>query len=110
MTVASMAARLKKLERQSAEKTAVVIPFRFDPTTRRFSSDPSADDFAVMAYRQQTELQTMIARMTADVEEPTEAPAIVGTEQLAPLPAGVKRPRFIEINGQEFDAQALRRN
>lgn len=110
MTLASIKSRIERLERQSAGKTAVVIPFRFDPATRRFSSEPSADDFAAMAFRQQTELQAMIARMTADLEEPPDATAVVGTEQLAPLPAGVKRPRFIEINGQEFDAQPLRRN
>ncbi len=105
-----MAARLKRLEQQAVGRTAVVLPFLFDPLTKRLYSEPSPEQFEILVFKQQTELQIMIARMMADLAEPTVAPGIVGTEQLAPLPAGVKRPRFIEIDGREVDTHTLRRN
>lgn len=63
---------------------------------------------------QQAELQKTLrgyaALLGQEDERRAEAPAIVGNERLAPLPAGKKRPRYIEAHGREIDAFTLTRN
>lgn len=98
MSVASMAARLKRLEKQAVGRTGVAWPFKFDPLTKCLYSEPSPEDFAVMAYRQQTELQATFARMMADLADPTDAPANVGKPQQSPKPDGFT----FDYNGEEL--------
>jgi hypothetical protein len=71
------------------------------------------DEWAERCRYQQAELQEQLrgfAALLGDTEDPPEAPAIVGNERLAPLPAGKKRPRYIEAHGREIDAFTLTRN
>lgn len=70
------------------------------------------EDWPEVCASQQAELQQTLrgyAKLLND-EPQADAPAIVGNERLAPLPAGKKRPRYIEAHGREIDAFTLTRN
>lgn len=70
------------------------------------------DEWAERCRHQQAELQEQLrgfATLLGEEDTP-EAPAIVGNDRLAPLPAGKKRPRYLEINGREVDRLNLTRN
>lgn len=70
------------------------------------------DEWAERCRLQQADLQQALRGYAALLgeEDTPDAPAIVGTEPLAPLPAGKKRPRYIEAHGREIDAFTLTRN
>ena len=70
------------------------------------------DEWAERCRTQQADLQQALRGYAALLgeEDTPDAPAIVGTERLAPLPAGKKRPRYIEAHGREIDAFTLTRN
>lgn len=71
------------------------------------------DEWAERCRNQQAELQEQLrgfAVLLGEEDTQAEAPGIVGTEPLAPLPAGKKRPRYLEINGREVDRLNLTRN
>ena len=70
-------------------------------------------EFAGRCFLQQQQLMADVARYAAFLgeEDPqAEAPAHVGNDRLAPLPAGKKRTRYMEIHGREIDAFTLPRN
>lgn len=70
-------------------------------------------EFTERCFLQQKQLMADVARYAAQLgeEDPqAEAPGIVGNDRLAPLPAGKKRPRYLEIHGREIDAFTLTRN
>lgn len=70
-------------------------------------------EFTERCLLQQQSLMADVARyaMLLNGEDPqAQAPGIVGTERLAPLPAGKKRPRFFQAHGREIDAFTLTRN
>lgn len=118
----NLAARIDRLE--AAKRVAVkVLGISVDgtPMWREVMRDGvlhclpryEHDEWAERCRMQQAELQEQLRRFAALLgeEDPqAEAPAIVGNDRLAPLPAGKKRPRFIEIHGREIDAFALTRN
>ena len=71
------------------------------------------DEWAERCRHQQAELQEQLrgfAALLGEDDPQAEAPAIVGNDRLAPLPAGKKRPRYIEAHGREIDAFTLTRN
>jgi hypothetical protein len=87
-----------------------LIPDPDKPGYLKFSEHPLG--FVAWALQQQTELQNELSRLFAeDAPQPAGITANVGTPNiLAPLPEGKKRPRYIEINGEEIDALAHREN
>ncbi|KKN68594.1 hypothetical protein LCGC14_0449550 [marine sediment metagenome] len=87
-----------------------LIPNPDKPGHLMFSQPPGG--FAEYARAQQNALQSELRTFFADMIEPQPEgiPAIVGTEPLAPLPKNKKRARYIEVNGVELDALALRGN
>lgn len=71
------------------------------------------DVWAERCRTQQADLQEQLrgfAALLGEEDPQAEAPAIVGNDRLAPLPAGKKRPRFFEAHGREIDAFTLTRN
>jgi hypothetical protein len=71
------------------------------------------DEWAERCRHQQAELQDQLrefAALLGEEDPQAEAPAIVGNDRLAPLPAGKKRPRYFEAHGREIDAFTLTRN
>lgn len=111
----NLAARIERLEaaKQSPSKVRGIVGGL--PETHveeidgvlhlRRPETPTGEAFAPWAERQQAELQEQL-RDLGDTEDPqeAEAPPYVGNERLAPLPAGKKRPRYLEIHGREIDA------
>ncbi len=116
----NLAARIDRLE--AAKRVAVkVLGVSVDgtPMWREVMRDGvlhclpryEHDEWAERCRYQQAELQEQLrgfAALLGEEDPQTDAPAIVGT--LAPLPAGKKRPRYIEIHGREIDAFTLTRN
>lgn len=71
------------------------------------------DVWAERCRTQQADLQEQLrgfAALLGEDDPQAEAPATVGNDRLAPLPAGKKRPRYIEAHGREIDAFTLTRN
>ena len=70
------------------------------------------EDWPAVCALQQRSLMAELAEFAALLgeEDPPDAPARVGNERLAPLPAGKKRPRFFQAHGREIDAFTLTRN
>ncbi len=86
-----------------------LIPDPDKPGYLKFSEPPGG--FDAWALQQQTELQSELSRLLAEDAPQASRPNNVGTpNSLAPLPKGKKRPRYIEMNGVEVDALALREN
>ncbi|WP_349035754.1 hypothetical protein [Pseudotabrizicola sp. 4114] len=117
----NLAARIDRLE--AAKRVAVkVLGVSVDgtPMWREVMRDGvlhclpryEHDEWAERCRTQQAELQEQLRGFAALLgEDPqAEAPAIVGNDRLAPLPAGKKRPRYLEIQGREIDAFNLTRN
>lgn len=118
----NLAARIERLE--AAKRVAVkVLGISVDgtPMWREVMRDGvlhclpryEHDEWAERCRHQQAELQEQLrgfAALLGEEDPQAEAPAIVGNERLAPLPAGKKRPRYMEIHGREIDAFSLTRN
>ena len=118
----NLAARIDRLE--AAKRVAVkVLGISVDgtPMWREVMRDGvlhclpryEHDEWAERCRHQQAELQEQLRGFAALLgEEDTQAEATphVGNERLAPLPAGKKRPRYLEIHGREIDAFTLTRN
>jgi hypothetical protein len=118
----NLAARIDRLE--AAKRVAVkVLGVSVDgtPMWREVMRDGvlhclpryEHDEWAERCRHQQAELQEQLcgfAALLGDDEPQAEAPGIVGNDRLAPLPAGKKRPRYIEAHGREIDAFTLTRN
>lgn len=73
------------------------------------------DEWAERCRYQQAELQEQLRGFAAllgeeDPQAEAQAPGIVGNDRLAPLPAGKKRTRYLEINGREVDTFNIARN
>jgi len=120
MALASIKNRIAKLEAKrnaNANRVVGVIGGAYGrlivdpdkPGHLKFSEPPGG--FDAWALQQQTELQNELSRLFAEDAPQASRPNNVGTpNSLAPLPEGKKRPRFIEINGEEIDALAHREN
>lgn len=120
MALASIKNRIAKLEAKrnaNANRVVGVIGGAYgrlivDPDKAghlKFSEPPGG--FAEYARDQQSTLQTELSRLFAEDAPQASHPNNLGTpNSLAPLPEGKKRPRYIEINGVEVDALALREN
>jgi hypothetical protein len=121
MALASLKTRIERLQAKhkvNAEKVVGVIggiaankiETKDGVFHLRFAESPTGEPFAEYALKQQSELQNLL-RELGDTEAPQyDAPEIVGTDNLAPLPAGKKRSRYLEINGREVDRLNLKRN
>jgi len=123
MSVALLKSRVAKLE-AAKRVPARVLGMSVDgtPMWRKVMRDGvlhclpryEHDEWAERCRKQQAELQEQLRGFAALLGEAeaaqAEAPAIVGNERLAPLPAGKKRPRYMEIHGREIDAFTLTRN
>ena len=111
-------ARLESRHKAASDKPKGVIggeyghlvPNPEKPGHLMFSQPPGG--FAEYARNQQNALQSELRTIFANMNEPQPEgiPAIVGNEPLAPLPKNKKRARYIEVNGVELDALALRGN
>ncbi|WP_276714996.1 hypothetical protein [Pseudooceanicola nitratireducens] len=120
MALASIKARIERLEakRQAAPELIGVIggaygqlvPNPDKPGHLMFSQPPGG--FEAYALKQQSDLQAQLRELLGDAAgKNTNAPHIVGTPNtIAPLPEGKKRPRYIEVNGEEIDTLDLKRN
>ncbi len=85
-----------------------LVPNPNKPGYLMFSHPP--EGFAAFAANQQSDLQALL-RELADEPAPKHPAGIVSkTSSLAPIKPGKKRARYIEINGVEIDALALRGN
>ena len=114
----ALAARIERLEarhRIDAAKVRGIIGGLAEPYVEEIDGvlhlirpeTPTGEPFVVWGYRQQRELQDLLASL-ADTEAPqdAEAPGIVGT--LAPLKPGQKVRKFIHLpDGTEIQ---LKRN
>lgn len=112
--------RLEKLEakrRHDADRVVGVIggaygqlvPNPDKPGHLMFSQPP--EGFAAFAANQQSDLQALLRELAEDLPQAKRPAGIVGNpNSLAPLKPGKKRARYIEINGVEIDALALREN
>ncbi|WP_138923766.1 hypothetical protein [Sulfitobacter sp. BSw21498] len=115
----SRLARLEAKHKSAADKPKGVIGGRFNGSfieevdgVLYLRREEPPGGFAEYARNQQNALQAELRTIFADMNEPQPEgiPAIVGNEPLAPLPKNKKRARYIEINGVELDALALRGN
>ena len=104
MAVASLKARVERLEAQRrAKANRVVGVVGCRPEFR----DMTPERFKVLAREQQAALQRQLIELAADMSPEDEATATVGNVgTFAPLPPGKRHARFIEIGGVEFQRTA----
>ena len=122
MALASLKARIERLQAKHAVPPKVLgVSVDGTPLWREVMRDGvlhclpryEHDIWAARCRHQQAELQEQLrgfAALLGEEDPQAEAPAHVGNDRLAPLPAGKKRPRFIEAHGREIDAFSLTRN
>ena len=122
MALASLKARIERLQaKQNVAAKVLGVSVDGTPMWREVMRDGvlhclpryEHDEWAERCRTQQAELQEQLrgfAALLGEDDPQAEAPAILGNERLAPLPAGKKRPRYIEAHGREIDAFTLTRN
>ncbi|WP_143542827.1 hypothetical protein [Cereibacter azotoformans] len=121
MALASLKARIERLQaKQNVAAKVLGVSVDGTPMWREVMRDGvlhclpryEHDEWAERCRHQQAELQEQLRGFAALLgeEDTPDAPAIVGNDRLAPLPAGKKRPRFFEAHGREIDAFSLTRN
>ena len=121
MALASLKARIERLQaKQRVALKVLGVSVDGTPMWREVMRDGvlhclpryEHDEWAERCRHQQAELQDQLRGFAALLgeEDTPAAPAIVGNDRLAPLPAGKKRPRYFEAHGREIDAFTLTRN
>lgn len=122
MALASLKARIERLEAKHRVPPKVLgVSVDGTPLWREVMRDGvlhclpryEHDEWAERCRTQQAELQEQLrgfAALLGEDDPQAKAPPHVGNERLAPLPAGKKRPRYVEINGREVDMLNVTRN
>lgn len=122
MALASLKARIERLQaKQSVAAKVLGVSVDGTPMWREVMRDGvlhclpryEHDEWAERCRQQQAELQEQLrgfAVLLGEAEVDAKASGIVGTNHLAPLPKGKKRPRYVEIHGREIDAFNITRN